>query len=115
MTQASLFDRAPRARRTDPSESHQAAETKRASNERHIRDIRRWFAAHGPATQAECADALEDLGWKWSSTVSACNPKRSGLTKVGTYRHLDANGEPTGRAYGLYALPVESVETRGRT
>ncbi len=99
----------PAARTTDPTESHQAAETKKASNERHIRDIRRWFALYGPATQAECADALVKRGWRWSSTVSACNPKRSGLVKVGTWRERDHNDKPIGSPKGLYGIVTDTL------
>lgn len=107
--QLDLF--APRARHSDPITSHEAAAFKRPSAERHLRDIRRWFTLYGPATQMECAIALEALGWKRSSTISACNPKRSGLEIVGKWRELDVHGNPHGPAMNLYALRCDTVRT----
>lgn len=91
----------PAARVTDPLTSHQAAQKVRRSAERHQRAIRRWFALNGPSTQAACADALVDEGWDWRTTVSACNPKRSGLVVVGQTIE--------GSRKNLYAVDIRSV------
>lgn len=99
----------PSARRTDPDTSHDAARVARRGSERLRREIRRWFAANGPASQADCADVLSRHGWDWRTVVTACNPKRSGLEVVARGRHTDEDGLPVGAPFNLYALPIESV------
>jgi hypothetical protein len=97
----------PRARRTDMSTAHEAANALAPGNDDLIATIRRWFFSSGPATAEECAIALvpdESISrWRRSTIVSGCNPKRSGLVQVAT----DTNQR--GRRVAVLGLPVETT------
>lgn len=96
----------PRARRTDPSTSQRAAQIVTPGNAELIKAIRAYLWAWGPSTAFEIADALEGR-WAHDTIRTAC--ARAGLMKV------TGGTTPRGNPCCIYGLPVEIVDTRGRT
>lgn len=71
----SLFDNPPAARRTDPSTSHLAGLSTKASRKELVAEIHNAVWARGPMTQEQIARAVSDVRpgrWMLPTIVSAC-------------------------------------------
>ena len=104
MNTPTLFDALPaRARSTDPTTAHRAAEIVKRGNADLVRAIRQYVTLYGPSTAWEIAQGVAGDRWQFDTVRSAC--ARSGLEK------LERWGEsPGGRACCLYAIRIESVD-----
>ena len=107
----------PLARATDPETSHEAAQRVAPAKDELRRAIRAVVAAYPCSTQEEIAELVQDrwgTRWKWSTIISACNPKRSGLELCDKELWQEVTNDE-GRVIGhlgTYSLPAYVVDTK---
>jgi hypothetical protein len=105
-----LDRRAPRARASDPSSSHEAAAIIKPANAEMVQAIRKAVWTLGASTAFEIAQEVDRTNpgrWQPDSLRTACS--RAGLVK------FEGGRTPGGRSCMLYAIAHDDVETRGRT